>query len=146
MTRNTPKGFVKLDRALLASEAFAGLSSHATRLLFGIWRRYNGRNNGNIHFGVSDAMKWLHCGRNTAINTFAELRTAGFIEVAKAASFADKSGAGKGTTTAWRLPHIKSAQEPVRNSENGSREQTRTGPESKPTPLNGSREQTRWPD
>jgi hypothetical protein len=131
----TPKGFLKLDRAIVYGEAFAGLSANATRLLIAIWARYNGRNNGNIHYGISDAVKWLHCGRSTAVKTFVELRDAGLIEVGKAATFADKAGAQNGTTTAWRLPHIKGGRTPSENSEHGSREQHRTGPESNITPL-----------
>ena len=71
---NKPKnnGFIKLDHYLVRSECWAGLSSHATRLLIAIWDQYDGRNNGCLRFGISQTMRVLHCGTGTAMRTLGE--------------------------------------------------------------------------
>ena len=105
---NKPKnnGFIKLDHYLVRSESWAGLSSHATRLLIAIWDQFDGRNNGRLRFGLSQGVQVLHCGRDTAIRTFAELQDAGLIEVVDKGSFIHKNGARKGMATAWRLKFL----------------------------------------
>ena len=107
MTPKTPNGFIKLDRALMRGDAFTGLSSNATRLLIGIMYGYTSRNNGSIRYGIGQATRWLHCGKSTAVRTFAELRAAGFIEPTKRGSFNDKAAAQKGMATTWKLPFLK---------------------------------------
>ena len=107
-----PKGFVKLDRDLLYSEPFAELSSNGTRLLIAIMAGYNGHNNGSVRYGVAQAARWLHCGKSTAVRTFAELRAAGLIEPTERGSFIDKSRAQKGMATAWRFPFLKPNRPP----------------------------------
>lgn len=120
MTAKPPNGFVKLDRELLYGEAFAELSSNATRLLIGILYYFNGRNNGSIRYGIAQATRWLHCGRSTAVRAFAELRDAGLIEVTERASFHDKTQARKGISTAWRLPFLKPSRPAPKNSNHRS--------------------------
>jgi len=95
--------FVRLDRDLVRGEVFAHLSCKATRLLIGLLDRFNGRNNGNIHYSIPEAMIWLHCSRCSAIRAFQELREAGLVERTRKGAFA---GAGKGTANTWRLTFL----------------------------------------
>ncbi len=99
-------GFIRLDHDLVRGETWASLSSHASRLLIGIWSLYNGRNNGQLRHGVAQATRLLHCSRSTAMRIFAELEAAELIEVVERGSFAYKNGARKGTATAWRLTFL----------------------------------------
>ncbi len=103
---NKSNGFIKLDHDLVRSECWAGLSSHATRLLIAIWDQFDGRNNGRLRFGISQTMRVLHCGTGTAMRTLAELRDADLIEVVEKGSFTHKNGARKGMVTAWRLTFL----------------------------------------
>ena len=106
MTAKTPTGFVKLDRALVRGDAFASLSSNATRLLVGIVDKHNGRNNGDIPYSVAEAMRWLHCWDRTAAKAFHELIAGDLIEMTVKASFTNKVGAAEGKATKWRLKFI----------------------------------------
>ena len=99
-------GFIRLDHDLVRGKTWASLSSHATRLLIGIWSLYNGRNNGKLRYSVAQATRLLHCGRSTALRTFAELQAARLIEATERGSFAYKNGARKGTATAWHLTFL----------------------------------------
>ncbi|GAK34607.1 hypothetical protein JCM17846_28930 [Iodidimonas nitroreducens] len=83
--------FVKLDHGLLNSEAFAHVTPQACKLLIGIWRRHDGRNNGAIPYSRREAMKLLQCGEHRAAGAFDELIDKGFIKLARNASFSLKT-------------------------------------------------------
>ena len=100
-------GFIKVDRNLWQSEEWRSLSPHAQVALIDIWARFNGRNNGQIPYGVRDGMTRLHCGSATAQRALNELKDAGLIEVAVKASFDHKNGARKGRATQWRLTFLR---------------------------------------
>jgi hypothetical protein len=119
MTAKPPKGFVKLDRALLHGDAFTEISSNASRLLLDIMFHHDGTNNGSIRYGIAQATRWLHCGRSTALRAFTELREAGLIELTERGSFTDKARAQKAIANAWQLPFIPSRQAP-KKTDHGS--------------------------
>jgi len=79
--------FVKLDHALLDSEAWHHLSPHAVKLLLAIWRRHDGKNNGAIPCSVSEARRLLGCRKERARQCFTELERLGFIRLTKDSAF-----------------------------------------------------------
>ena len=46
--RRESGGFVPLPHVVLRSESFAGLSSHASKLVFDLFAQFNGSNNGDL--------------------------------------------------------------------------------------------------
>ncbi len=74
--------FIRVSHRLIDTPAFKRLSPSALKLLLVLWRRHNGRNNGEIPFGVRDAREWglLHSAAAAALE---ELRRYGFIECAE---------------------------------------------------------------
>lgn len=100
-------GFLKLPNTLIRSEKYAALSSNAVKLLIHMAGFHNGKNNGSIRYGVAQAMRLLGCSKPTACNCFAELRTAGLIEMTERASFINKDGARHGKATAWRITFLE---------------------------------------
>jgi hypothetical protein len=96
-------GFIKLDRDLVRSDRWQGLSPCARALLIEIWAWHNGKNNGAIRYSTRQAEKSLKCSRRTAQRLFEELRTAGLIEATERGSFRWKAGARAGLATAWRI-------------------------------------------
>ena len=99
-------GFMMLTRELWRSPAWRSLSGDATRLLIDMWDKYNKKNNGSIPYGITEAMACLHCSRPTATKRLRELQTAGLIESTRKAYFSNKSDAGKGVVTHWRLTFL----------------------------------------
>jgi hypothetical protein len=96
-------GFIKLERDLVRSERWHGLSIGARALLIEIWSWHNGKNNGAIRYGVRQAQADLHCTHRTARRWFRELEDAGLIEVVERGGFRWKTGAREGRATAWRI-------------------------------------------
>jgi hypothetical protein len=103
MKKKPVAGFVKLPYSLLDSEALVAASSHATRLLVLLLRKYNGKNNGSIICGVREAAAWCHCSKGTASKVFIELQTLGIIKAVRRGHFCMKVGAAKGDATVWRI-------------------------------------------
>jgi hypothetical protein len=101
-------GFIQLDRDLIRSERWQGLSVGARALLIEIWSWHNGTNNGSIRYGVRQAEAALHCTRRTALRWFRELQDARLIEATERGAFRWKAGAREGRATAWRIIPQKS--------------------------------------
>lgn len=106
MTKRNGNGgnFVRFPHTVIDSEAYAGLSGNAAKLLLLICRRYNGKNNCALMVSLSDAERFLKCGRSTAQRTFRELERAEFIEEAERGGFRYRNGQRIGVPTAWRVP------------------------------------------
>jgi len=103
MTKAATNGFIKLDRDLVRSDRWQGLSVGARALLIEVWSWHNGSNNGNIRYGVRQAETSLKCTRPTALKWFRELESAALIEVVERGGFRWKTGAREGRVTAWRI-------------------------------------------
>ena len=82
----TPR-HVRLYHWLLRSEAWQSLSPNARALYIEIAARYNGSNNGRIHFSIREAADVLGIGKNAAAKALAQLQERGFIVVAKRGGF-----------------------------------------------------------
>lgn len=100
------KGFIKLQNDFVHDEQWRSLSLGARCLLIEIWSWHNGANNGHIRYGIRHANKALKCSRRSALRWFAELQDAKLIVCIEKGSFAHKTGARKGTATAWKLTCI----------------------------------------
>ncbi len=127
MNEEKYNGFIRLEHDLVRSEAWAGLSANATRLLIGIWDQYNGHNNGYLPYGTEQAMRLLRCSTSTAKRAFAELKEPGLIIPIKKGAFACKDQARRGEVTEWRVTALKS------NENSNSQSTSRNSPKS----LNG---------
>ena len=99
----TSSGFVRLRHDLLGSAAWRTLSLGARALLIEVWRRYNGRNNGQIPYSQREAQECLRCSSKSAVKWFRELQRAGFIFPTQRGSFQQKAGTNEGRATLWRL-------------------------------------------
>lgn len=106
MTKANGNGFIKLDNDLVHGEPWQSLTPGARSLLIEIWSWHNGRNNGDIRYGVRQAMKSLGCSYRTAQRHFAELRKAGWIVATQKGAFTFKAGQREGRVTAWRIALI----------------------------------------
>ena len=100
-------GFIRLDRHLWQSDDWRALSVNAQVAIIDMWARFNGRNNGQIVYGLRDAMARLRCSKSTALRTFAELQDAHLIEAVIKGSFDHNNGARKGMATKWRLMFLR---------------------------------------
>ncbi len=107
MSKGKNDSFISLYHDLVRSEMWVGLSANAVKVLIGIWDQYNGKNNGDLRFGYTHAVRLLRCSRSTAARAFEELVDAGLIEATEKGSFAHKDSARKGMVTAWRITAIK---------------------------------------
>ena len=96
-------GFVRLRHDLLCTAAWRTLSLGAKVLLIEVWRRYNGRNNGQIPYSQREAQECLRCSSKSAVKWFRELQRTGFICPTLRGSFQQKAGAAEGRATLWRL-------------------------------------------
>ena len=73
---NGGNSFIRVDRDLWQSDEWRNLSVNAQVALVDMWAQFNGRNNGQISYGLRDAMARLHCSKSTALRAFAELQNA----------------------------------------------------------------------
>ena len=88
---SSPAGYyVRLGHDLLDSEAWLRLSPRAFKLLVAIWRRHNGRNNGQIPFSRDEACAVLRCGEHQARKAFTELQDKGFLRLRRDSHFNQK--------------------------------------------------------
>ena len=91
--------FVKLDHAMLRTEAWKHLSPTGAKLLLAIWIRHNGRNNGRISFSRREAMTTLGCGEHKVKEVLEELQNKGFLEIRRDAAF----GKGDHKAREWAI-------------------------------------------
>lgn len=113
MTKKSRPGFVHIEPEWMCSAAWLALSSGAGWLLIDIWRRHNGRNNGDILYTQRDAMRRFGCSSHTAVRWFYELEAKGFIIATRRGSFQVKSGAFAGRATTWRLTMLPCNGQPA---------------------------------
>ena len=100
-----PENFIKFDYSTVDG-AIAAATSHATRLLVLLTRRFNGHNNGEIPCSVREAAAWCKCSLSTAQRCFVELQELGLIEIVIRGNFAIKDGSRKNTASTWRLAFV----------------------------------------
>ena len=103
------KGFLKLSHSLVDCPAFTDASAGATRLLILLWRRFNGRNNGDIPCSVREAAAWCKCGKSAAAAYFIELQERGLISPVSKGRFTSR-GARQNVATKWLLTFLPSKQ------------------------------------
>lgn len=103
--------YKKLTHRMLGSEAWRALNGTAIKVYLEICRRYNGRNNGQIHLSQSEAALMLHLGKSSVKRALERLVEHGFIKYAHRGSFygrmaatfilTDKSLRGNHPTNEW---------------------------------------------
>ena len=103
--------YKKLRHHMLASDAWRALSGSAIKVYLEICRRFNGRNNGQIHLSQADAAKLLFLSKSTVKRSLDALCKMGFIKYATKGSFygrraatfvlTDKSHQGHHPTNEW---------------------------------------------
>lgn len=77
--RNKHTRFVRLEHALLNSDAWLKLPLVARVIFIHLEKRYNGRNNGEISFSCREAAKEAGCGVNSAHNHLRALQRHGLV-------------------------------------------------------------------
>jgi hypothetical protein len=91
MSKHQKKGglprYVKLFHWMLKSEAWKDLSAPARAIYIELERRYNGSNNGMIHYSAREAARDVKVSKGTAARGLRELQQYGFIVVEKMGAF-----------------------------------------------------------
>jgi hypothetical protein len=91
MSKHQKKGglprYVMLFHWMLKSEAWMDLGAPARAIYVELERRYNGSNNGLIHYSAREAARDVKIGKGTAARAFRELQAHGFIDVEKIGAF-----------------------------------------------------------
>lgn len=103
--------YKKLRHQMLASDAWRALSGSAIKVYLEICRRFNGRNNGQIHFSQAEGARLLFMSKSTVKRSLSKLCELGFIKYASQGSFygrmaatfilTDKSLKGMHPTNEW---------------------------------------------
>lgn len=96
-------GFIKIEHDLVRGEAWQSLSGGAGWVLFDLWARHNGFNNGAIAYSIREVQHRFRCARNTAIKWLRELEDKGFIVATRRGSFNHKHAPAADRATTWRL-------------------------------------------
>lgn len=91
-------GTVVIQRRLLESGAYLGLSAQAKALLHLLHVHW--RNDRAVGFGVREAEQKIPCSRKLAMRAFAELQDAGFIVMVDESLFCSRVHS---KTRTWRL-------------------------------------------
>jgi hypothetical protein len=78
---------VRLYHFMLKSEAWTDLSAAARSVYVELERRYNGSNNGLIHYSAREAARDVKIGKGTAARALRALQSHGFIVVEKKGAF-----------------------------------------------------------
>lgn len=91
--------FVGLPHTMVISEAFRALRGGSIKVFIELCDIYNGRNNGEIHFGSGSNANKLHMSKSTIFRALNELVEGGFIERTTAGNWFEKKAA------TWRLTH-----------------------------------------
>src|SRR5258705_11518623 len=89
--REPTQRYVSLRDWLLESPAWRSLSCNARALYLELAKRYNGRNNGRISYGLREAFKALHIGKTAAQAALLLLQDRGFIVRTKKGAFSMKA-------------------------------------------------------
>lgn len=103
-------GTVVIQRRLLSSDAYLGLSAQAKvliHLLHSHWRPDRA-----IGFGLREAGEKIPCSRKTAIRVFKELQEAGFIVMEDESLFCSRA---QSKTRTWRLTWLPWNSQPPTN-------------------------------
>jgi hypothetical protein len=98
--RDPSQRYVSLRYWLLESQAWRSLSCNARALYLELAKRYNGRNNGRISYGLREAFKALHIGKTAAQAALSQLQDCGFIVRTKKGAFSMKANR---EASEWRL-------------------------------------------
>jgi hypothetical protein len=101
-----PMRYVMLFHWMLNCEAWKDLSANARVIYLEISKRYNGSNNGLIHYSVREAARDVKIGHATAKRAFDELESHGFICAEQRGNFhwkIDLTGLRRRPATEWRL-------------------------------------------
>lgn len=85
--KSGPSRYVMLFHWLLKSEAWKNLSAPARAVYVELERRYNGSNNGLIHYSAREAALDVKISKGTAARALRELQAHGFIVVEKTGAF-----------------------------------------------------------
>lgn len=91
-------GVVAIQRRLLDSPAYLGLSAQAKALLHLMHRHWTPA--GPVGFGIRQAQKEIPCSRTLALRVFEELAQAGFIVMVDESLFCSRT---ESKTRTWRL-------------------------------------------
>lgn len=91
-------GVVAIQRRLLESPAYLGLSAQAKALLHLMHRHWTPA--GPVGFGIRQAQKEIPCSRTLALRVFEELAQAGFIVMVDESLFCSRT---ESKTRTWRL-------------------------------------------
>lgn len=91
-------GTVVIQRRLLKSDAYLGLSAQAKALLHLMHVYWTP--NGPVGFGVREAEQSIPCSRRLAMRAFKELQEAGFIVMVDESLFCSRA---QSKTRTWRL-------------------------------------------
>jgi hypothetical protein len=97
--RDGAPAHVRLYHWMTDSHAWHSLSPNSRALYCELARRYNGRNNGQIHFSLQEAADALHIGKATAFRAFQSLEDRGFIRLERRGGFNMKGR----HASEWRL-------------------------------------------
>jgi hypothetical protein len=104
------KRFLAVDHEVLDHPAFLSLSGRAKAAVLGMLRRFDGRNNGAIVFGVRDVMRWAKCSPRSALEIQAELEAARIALRTQRGKFT--RGENRQATT-WRLTFLAIGDTPA---------------------------------
>lgn len=91
-------GVVALQRRLLSSPAYLGLTAQAKALMMLLQRHWSA--SGPVGFGVRQAQDEIPCSRTLAMRAFKELESAGFIAMVDESLFCSRT---QSKTRTWRL-------------------------------------------
>ncbi|HIO30261.1 hypothetical protein [Marinobacter salarius] len=91
-------GVVAIQRRLLASPAYLGLTPYAKALITLMQRHWSARD--PVGFGVRQAEREIPCSRLIAMRTFKELQAKGFIVLVDESLFCSRA---QSKTRTWRL-------------------------------------------
>jgi hypothetical protein len=92
---------VRLHHWMMQTEAWKSLSGNQRAILVEMAARYNGSNNGRIHFSIREAAAAVHVSKATAARDLAVLQDRGFIVARIRGGFNVKDK--RAQATEWRL-------------------------------------------
>jgi hypothetical protein len=86
----TPHRYVKLFHWMMKTDAWRDVDPVARAIYVELERRYNGSNNGLIHYSVREAAADVNVGKSTASRALDRLQSHGFIVIEKRGRFSLK--------------------------------------------------------
>ena len=110
--------FVSLYHNVMDCPAYGAMTKlhgHAPTLLNFIWRRFNGKNNGDIPYSVRDVQALFGCSPRLAVMLLRMLQDFGFIAANQRGSFNHKTNSSTGASraTTWRLTMLPCDDQPA---------------------------------